>query len=155
MTGRGPGGADSPCAGSPTLERVQTSRELADALSGPAGVVRVLARHGFGTVESGQLLVAGADDVVAGTLLRGALDTPAVDLARDARRAPSVLDAHVAEVDAVAAGLACAGGATLLGHPIDAAVAAALREAFTVGVPAALVAAVDGTAVLALTGRDL
>ena len=98
--------------------------EVADVLARgdeARAVVRVLDRHGFGTVEPGQLLVAGADGTLGGVLLRGALDDRAAALARDARRAPSVIEAHVAEDDAVAAGLACAGGATLLGHPLDAA----------------------------------
>jgi xanthine dehydrogenase accessory factor len=55
----------------------------------------------------------------------------------------------------VAAGLACAGGATLLGHPLDAAPARALAQAFAAGVPAALVTRADGSASLAITGGDL
>jgi xanthine dehydrogenase accessory factor len=132
--------------------------EVADVLArgdDARSVVRVLDRHGFGTVEPGQLLVAGADGTLGGVLLRGALDDRAAALARDARRAPSVVEAHVAEDDAVAAGLACAGGATLLGHPLDAAPARALAEAFTAGVPAALVTRADGSASLAITGGDL
>jgi xanthine dehydrogenase accessory factor len=132
--------------------------ELADVLARgdeARSVVRVLDRHGFGTVEPGQLLVAGADGTLGGVLLRGALDDRAAALARDARRAPSVIEAHVAEDDAVAAGLACAGGATLLGHPLDAAPARALAQAFVAGVPAALVTRADGSASLAITGGDL
>jgi xanthine dehydrogenase accessory factor len=118
-------------------------------------VVRVLDRHGFGTVEPGQLLVAGADGALGGVLLRGALDADAAALARDARTAPRVLEAHVAEDDAVAAGLACAGGATLLGHPLAAAPARALADAFARGAPAALVSRADGSASLAATGGEL
>jgi xanthine dehydrogenase accessory factor len=132
--------------------------EVADVLARgdeARSVVRVLDRHGFGTVEPGQLLVAGADGRLGGVLLRGALDDRAAALARDARRAPSVIEAHVAEDDAVAAGLACAGGATLLGHPLDAAPARALAQAFAAGVPAALVTRADGSASLAITGGDL
>lgn len=132
--------------------------EVADVLARgdeARAVVRVLDRHGFGTVEPGQLLVAGADGTLGGVLLRGALDERAAALARDARRAPSVIEAHVAEDDAVAAGLACAGGATLLGHPLDAAPARALADAFAAGVPAALVTRADGSASLAITGGDL
>ena len=132
--------------------------EVADVLARgdeARSVVRVLDRHGFGTVEPGQLLVAGADGTLGGVLLRGALDERAAALARDARRAPSVIEAHVAEDDAVAAGLACAGGATLLGHPLDAAPARALAQAFAAGVPAALVTRADGSASLAITGGDL
>ncbi|GAA4882958.1 XdhC family protein [Actinomycetospora straminea] len=118
-------------------------------------VVRVLDRHGFGTVEPGQLLVAGADGALGGELLRGALDDRATTLATEARDRPEVVEAHVAEDAAVAAGLACAGGATLLGHPLDAAPARALAEAFVAGVPAALVTRADGSASLAITGGDL
>lgn len=118
-------------------------------------VVRVLDRHGFGTVEPGQLLVAGADGALGGVLLRGALDAHAAALARDARSAPRTVEAHVAEDDAVAAGLACAGGATLLGHPLAPAPARALADAFARGVPAALVSRVDGSASLAATGGEL
>lgn len=118
-------------------------------------VVRVLDRHGFGTVEPGQLLVAGVDGALGGVLLGGALGPSAAALARDARERPAVVEAHVTEDDAVAAGLACAGGATLLGHPLAAAPARALAEAFTRGVPAALVSRVDGSASLAITGEEL
>jgi xanthine dehydrogenase accessory factor len=118
-------------------------------------VVRVLDRHGFGTVEPGQLLVAGADGALGGVLLRGALDADAAALAREARSAPRTVEAHVAEDDAVAAGLACAGGATLLGHPLAPASARALADAFARGVPAALVSRVDGSASLAATGGEL
>ena len=118
-------------------------------------VVRVLDRHGFGTVEPGQLLVAGADGELGGDLLRGALDERASALAQDARTRPETIEAHVAEDAAVAAGLACAGGATLLGHPLDAAPARALAQAFAAGVPAALVTRADGAASLAITGDEL
>ena len=80
-----------------------------DDPAAPVSVVRVLARHGFGTVEPGQLLAArGAltgEVVVGGDLLRGALDTTAAELARHALAAPTTGEAHVAEDDAVAAGL--------------------------------------------------
>jgi xanthine dehydrogenase accessory factor len=118
-------------------------------------VVRVLDRHGFGTVEPGQLLVAGADGALGGVLLRGALDEQATALAAQAREHPAVAEAHVAEDAAVAAGLACAGGATLLAHPLDTAPARALADAFAHGVPAALVSRADGSASLAITGQEL
>lgn len=135
-------------------------RELGAALAtwageGPVGVVRVLERHGFGTVESGQLLAGTASGAVAGVLYRGALDAAAVPLAAAASTTPTTRAAHVTEPDALAAGLACAGGATLLGHPLPAGVAAALGEALQRGVPAALVATLDGTSALVLTGPQL
>jgi xanthine dehydrogenase accessory factor len=130
-----------------------------DDPAAPVSVVRVLARHGFGTVEPGQLLAARAtllgEVVVGGDLLRGALDAAAADLARRALTAPTTDVAHVAEDDAVAAGLACAGGATLLAHPLDADPAHALGAAFAAGEPAALVSPADGSRTLALTGPEL
>ncbi|MFC5065836.1 XdhC family protein [Actinomycetospora atypica] len=130
-----------------------------DDPTAPVSVVRVLARHGFGVVEPGQLLAArGTLDgqiVVGGDLLRGALDVTAGDLARTALTVPETLEAHVGEDDAVAAGLACAGGATLLAHPLDGGPAHALAEAFAAGTPAALVSTVDGRAALAVVGNDL
>ncbi|GAA4805940.1 XdhC family protein [Actinomycetospora chlora] len=118
-------------------------------------VVRVLDRHGFGTVEPGQLMVAGADGTLGGVLLRGALDDRVTTLATQARTRPAVVEAHVGEDAAVAAGLACAGGATLLAHPLDATAPRALAAAFAAGVPAALVSRADGSASLAITGEEL
>jgi xanthine dehydrogenase accessory factor len=134
-------------------------RELGTALRAWAddgvGVVRVLERHGFGTVESGQLLAGRSDGAVAGLLYRGALDSRARELAAAAVQAPGTAAAHVTEPDALAAGLACAGGATLLGHPLPAAQAAALGAALESGIPAALVSAADGTAAVVFTGAEL
>ena len=149
-----------------TVRPAPTSlRELGSALRGLAGaadpggtgigVVRVLARHGFGTVESGQLLAGTAAGAVAGELFRGALDAAARPLAAAAAGAPQTRDAHVAEETAVAAGLACAGGATLLGHPLPAPVLDALGTALERAEPAALVTTVDGAAALVLTGPEL
>ena len=122
------------------------------------GVVRVLDRHGFGTVEAGQLAAAAPDGDVAGVVLRGAVDRTVVALAiAEATGAPPVQrTAHVGEDDALAAGLACSGGATLLGHPLAGDAAAALGAALERGTPAALVAPVaGGTGALVLTGPDL
>jgi xanthine dehydrogenase accessory factor len=139
-------------------------RELGTALgrwvhggAAVVGVVRVLARHGFGTVEPGQLLAAAPDGDIAGALLRGALDRTVVPLAIAAATGmpPTTRTAHVTEHDALDAGLACAGGATLLAHPLTAEPAAALGAALEGGTPAALVSAADGTAAVVLTGPDL
>ncbi|MFC4942107.1 XdhC family protein [Pseudonocardia sp. GCM10023141] len=134
-------------------------RELGSALRRFAdvgvGVVRVLDRHGFGTVEGGQLLAGTAAGAVAGTLYRGALDPSALPLAAAATAAPQTHNAHVTESAALDAGLACAGGATLLGHPLPAAPAEALGAALERGVPAALVSTADGATALVLTGPDL
>jgi len=119
------------------------------------GVVRVLERHGFGTVESGQLLAGTATGAVAGVLCRGALDAAALPLVRAAAAAPRTADAHVTEGAALAAGLACSGGATLLGHPLPVAAAAALGAALERAEPAALISAVDGAAAAVLTGPEL
>jgi xanthine dehydrogenase accessory factor len=117
----------------------------------------VLDRHGFGTVEAGQLLTAAPDGDIAGLLLRGVLDRTVVPLAiAEATGAPpATRDAHVGEDDAVAAGLACSGGATLLAHPLPAPLAAALGAALEQGQPAALVSTVNGAAALVLAGAEL
>jgi xanthine dehydrogenase accessory factor len=134
-------------------------RELGAALRKWApegvGVVRVLARHGFGTVESGQLVAGTADGSVAGALYRGTLDDAVRPLAAAAVAGPDTREAHVAEATALDAGLACAGGATLLGHPLPAEQAAALGEALERGVPAALVSTVQGAGAIVLTGPEL
>lgn len=119
------------------------------------GVVRVLERHGFGTVESGQVLASTASGAVAGVLYRGALDDSALPLAAAAAAGPQTRDAHVTESVALAAGLACAGGATLLGHPLPAGHARALGAALENGSPAALVSTADGATALVLTGPGL
>lgn len=118
-------------------------------------MVRVLARHGFGTVESGQLVASTAGGSVAGVLYRGALNDAVLPLAEAAVSGASTREAHVAEAAAVDAGLACAGGATLLGHPLPAAQAAALGEALERCVPAALVSTVLGAGAVVFTGSEL
>ena len=132
-------------------------RRWAEGGAALVGVVRVLDRHGFGTVEAGQLLTAAPDGDIAGTLLRGVLDRTVVPLAiAEATGAPPITrEAHVADEEAVDAGLACSGGATLLAHPLPAPLAAALGAALERGQPAALAATVDGTAALVLTGPEL
>ncbi|HEX5811968.1 MAG TPA: XdhC family protein [Pseudonocardia sp.] len=132
-------------------------RRWAEGGAPTVGVVRVLDRHGFGTVEAGQLFTAAPDGDIAGTLLRGVLDRTVVPLAiAEATGAPPITrEAHVAEDDAVDAGLACSGGATLLAHPLPASLAAALGTALERGQPAALAATADGAAALVLTGPEL
>ncbi|OLT20356.1 hypothetical protein BJF78_09485 [Pseudonocardia sp. CNS-139] len=88
-------------------------------------------------------------------IYRGTLDAAAAPLAASAVGAVATADAHVPEAVALDAGLACSGGATLLGHPLPAVPAAALGEALEQGVPAALVSTVAGTGALVLTGSDL
>lgn len=147
----------------PTSSREGDHRALGAALTRLAagaggadvGVVRVLDRHGFGTVESGQLLAGTAGGEVGGGLYRGALDPSALPLAAQGAAGPVVRQAHVGEHEALAAGLACSGGATLLAHPLPAALAAALGAALERGVPAALVSPVDGRGALVLAGPEL
>lgn len=118
-------------------------------------VVRVLERHGFGTVEPGQLLAGTSDGQRAGALLGGTLDEIAVPLLTTAVATPVTAEGHVAEPDAVAAGLACSGGASLLAHPVDTVAGAALGGAVADGLPAALASTADGSAVLVATGPEL
>jgi xanthine dehydrogenase accessory factor len=144
-----------PAARSAYRELGAALRHWAAGAPAAVGVVRVLERHGFGTVEAGQILAARGDGAIAGTVLRGALDRDVVTLGIAAATRPSTRSAHVGEADAVAAGLACSGGATLLGHPLASRPAAALGEALEREVPAALAATTDGAAALVLTGPDL
>jgi xanthine dehydrogenase accessory factor len=134
-------------------------RELGSALRQWAprgvGVVRVLDKHGFGAAEPGQLLVTGIDGQLRGEVYRGALDEVAVPLARAALNGPGAREARVAEEPAVAAGLACAGSAHLLGHPLPAELADALGTALALGRPAALASPANGERALVLTGPDL
>ncbi|MBP2366745.1 XdhC family protein [Pseudonocardia parietis] len=146
-------------SGQPRDPRRELGAALSRWASGSAaaiGVVRVLDRHGFGSVESGQLIAGTPGGEVSGLLYRGALDDSAHPLAAEAAGgAATVREAHVAEASALAAGLACAGGATLVGHPLPAGPAAALGAALEAARPAALLSTVDGGAVLVLTGPDL
>jgi len=113
-------------------------RWAGSGLGGPIGVVRVLERHGFGSVESGQLVAGTAGGETAGVLYHGALDDSVLPLVASAAARAQTAKAHVAEENALAAGLACAGGATLLGHPLPAALAEALGAALEEARPAAL-----------------
>lgn len=121
----------------------------------PSGVVRVLERHGFGTVATGQLLAGTADGERAGALFAGTMDTVALPLLSSAVATPGTAKGHVTEPAAVDAGLACAGGAQLLGHPLPAQAAAALGTALAEGVPSALASTADGSAVLVAAGPGL
>ncbi|CAN5169707.1 XdhC family protein [soil metagenome] len=123
-------------------------------------LVRVLERHGFGTVDAGQVAAVSANGTVVGRLLRGAVQAqvrtagqPEVTGAPVGRS--RVIEAHVGEADAVSAGLACAGGATLLAHELEPPVAVALGSALAEARPAALVSTVDGGGHLVLTGPQL
>jgi xanthine dehydrogenase accessory factor len=92
---------------------------------------------------------------VAGALYRGTLDDAVGPLAAAAVGGPHTQEAHVSEAAALDAGLACSGGATLLGHPLPAEPAVALGEALEREMPAALVSTTAGTGALVLTGPEL
>ena len=147
----------TPVTGTPVRDLGAALRRWVDAGAATVGVVRVLDRHGFGTVEAGQLLAAAPDGDIAGAVLHGALDRAVVALAiAEATGAPPIVrDAHVAEPDALAAGLACSGRVTLLAHHLHADEVAALGAALERGIPAAVVSTADGTAALVLAGPDL
>jgi xanthine dehydrogenase accessory factor len=117
-----------------------------------SGVVRVLERHGFGTVATGQLLAGTADGERAGAVFEGTMDAVALPLLRSAVTMPGTAKGHVTEPDALAAGLACSGGAQLLGHPLPAPAAAALGTSLADGEPCGLASTVDGSAVLVAGG---
>jgi xanthine dehydrogenase accessory factor len=120
-----------------------------------SGVVRVLERHGFGTVATGQLLAGTADGERAGGVFAGTMDAVALPLLSSAVTMPGTAKGHVTEPDALAAGLACNGGARLLGHPLPAPVAAALGTSLADGEPCGLASTVDGSAVLVAGGVGL
>ena len=135
-------------------------RELGAALRRCAaegvGVVRVLERHGFGTVESGQLLAGTAAGAVAGVLYRGALDGAAVPLAAAAASAPQTrARARHRGRRRSPPGWPAAAAPRCSATRCPRRRAAALGAALERGVPAALVATVDGAAALVLTGPEL
>ncbi len=144
-----------------STEETRQRRQAGDALrrwaaqGRPSGVVRVLQRHGFGTVATGQLLAGTAEGDRAGAVFEGTMDTVALPLLASAVAVPGTAKGHVTEPDALAAGLACSGGAQLLGHPLPAPAAAALGTALADGEPCALASTVDGLAVLVAAGSGL
>lgn len=145
----------APLTGTPVRELGAALRRWVEGGAARVGVVQVLERHGFGTVEAGQLLVAAPDGEIAGAVLRGALDRSVVPLAiAEATGAPPIVR-DVRVPDASAVGLACGGTVTLLAHHLHADEAATLGAALERGIPAALVSTADGTAALVLAGPDL
>lgn len=142
-------------------EETRQRRQAGDALrrwaaqGRSAGVVRVLQRHGFGTVATGQLLAGTADGERAGVVFEGTMDAVALPLLASAVAMPGTAKGNVTEPDALAAGLACSGGAQLLGHPLPAPAAAALGTSLADGEPCALASTVDGSAVLVAGGAGL
>ena len=128
-------------------------RRWAEGGAGTVGVVRVLDRHGFGTVESRPAARRRPPPARSPASCSAARWTPRPAARRGRRRCAADRATRTSpRTTRVAAGLACAGGATLLGHPLPAALAAALGAALERGEPAALVATADGAAALVLTG---
>ena len=144
-----------------TTEETRQRRQAGEALrrwaaqGRSSGVVRVLERHGFGTVATGQLLAGTADGEWAGAVFEGTMDAVALPLLSSAVTVPGTAKGHVTEPDALAAGLACSGGAQLLGHPLPTPAAAALGTSLAEGEPCALASTVDGSAVLVASGARL
>jgi xanthine dehydrogenase accessory factor len=142
-------------------EEVRHHRQAGDALRRWAGqgrrcgVVRVLERQGFGTVATGQLLAGTADGDRAGAVFEGTMDTVALPLLTSAVCTPGTAQGHVTEHKALDAGLACAGGAQLLGHPLPVQASAALGASLADGEPCGLASTVDGSAVLVAAGPGL
>jgi xanthine dehydrogenase accessory factor len=144
-----------------STEETRQRRQAGDALrrwaaqGRPSSVVRVLERHGFGTVATGQLLAGTGEGDRAGAVFEGTMDTVALPLLSSAVATPGTAKGHVTEPDALAAGLACSGGAQLLGHPLPVPAAAALGTSLADGEPCALASSVDGSAVLVAAGPGL
>src|SRR2546423_1455921 len=79
-----------------------------------------------------------ADGQRAGAVSEGTMDTVALPLLSSAAEVPGTAKGHVTEPDALAAGLACSGGAQLLGHPLPVPAAAALGTSLANGEPCGL-----------------
>lgn len=130
-------------------------RSVEDVLrgDGPVAVVRVERRRGLGSVPAGELSVHDAAGA-AGRLLGGAVDAAAAALAaRVLAGEPGAReDVRLAEPDAVAAGLACAGSVSLLAHGLPAGGASLLADALAAGRPVAV--ASDGAATLVASPAD-
>jgi len=129
-----------------------TQWQLVDA---PICAVRLADVHGFGATPPAQLLLTDGQST-HGTLLGGAADAQALELARQVLTAgaPRTADTRLAEPEALDAGLACAGSATMLAHRLPEEQAELLAEAFLKGVPAALVSGPSGTLVAAGHGAE-
>lgn len=119
-------------------------REVAGRVvsGGSAGAVgRVVAFRGFGGRRFGEAVLVGGNERV-GSLLGGSADALLEDALPHAVR---LFDVALGDGDAVAAGLACGGVATVLSSRIDA-VPAPVWEALAHGYPVALATLVATTA---------
>jgi xanthine dehydrogenase accessory factor len=105
-------------------------------------VGRVVAMRGFGGRRAGQAILVQADGTSTGQLLGGAADSSV----RGATGAIGLFDLAIGDMDAVAAGLACGGVATVLFNDIEA-VPAPAWEALSTGQAIALVTRADAEAV--------
>ncbi len=127
-----------------------------DRAGGSARVcaVRVVQREGLGSVPSGELVMRTVDDG-AGVMLGGAAEATVSELADAVLGGAGLRSRRVrlGEPEAVAAGLACGGTATLLAHAVTADAAALLGTALAGGEPVLMAATPSGVRVLA--GADL
>lgn len=116
------------------LREVAAHVVSAESLGDDAAVSRIVAVHGFGGRRSDEvLLVSGRTRL--GTLLGGAADS----LLHEAAQHPARLfEVTLGDGDAVAAGLACGGVATVLSSRIDT-VPSGAWEALATGYPVVLV----------------
>jgi len=83
----------------------------------PAVIARAVELQGFGSRRVGEVVVLTADGIVGGELLGGGADEQLTREAAELLAGPAsarLVDVHIADGPAVAAGLACAGSARLL-----------------------------------------
>ncbi|MFI5954822.1 XdhC family protein [Cryptosporangium sp. NPDC051539] len=115
-------------------------------------VARVVDVHGFGAVPAGEVLAVSDDGSRVGSLLRGVAD-PVVASAVPAALSgsASVVSAPVGESDAVAAGLACAGSARILVHPVS---DRAVWDALASGQPVALATSLTSGESVSVSPQD-
>ncbi len=125
-------------------------RDVAEAALGsaPAGTAfaRVVAFRGFGSRRASEAALVGADGAVSGSLLGGLADDRLSGAAR------GLFEIAVGDTDAVAAGLACGGVATLLVSPVGS-VPDAAWKAVVDGRPVAVVSLPTGEVPADAAGR--
>ncbi|MFW2383128.1 MAG: XdhC family protein [Acidimicrobiales bacterium] len=124
------------------MERVRESLGLLRPEAGTLVRIVEIQRIGVRQNTDGAVVIRGADGAmtVAGSVLGGIVDQLIVDAGPDRQ----VIEVHVAEGDAVAAGLLCGGNATLMLSPI-ADLPDQTAQWFAAAEPVVLMAAVDGS----------
>lgn len=104
-------------------EAVEALRDAAGRGEG-AVVARIVAIEGFSTRPGDDLIAVDAAGSLHGTVLAGLatdrLREAAASLLQGGRSAPALVNIDVGDRDAVSAGLACGGRATMLLHPVAA-----------------------------------